>query len=646
MALIEITNLTKIHHDGDKDIPILQNVTFNIEEGEFVAITGPSGSGKSTLMHLIGCLDRASKGSYKLNGTDVSSLNSDALAALRCHTFGFIFQRYNLLDNESALDNVEVPAIYAGTPSDERIKKAQNLLSLLDLKDRFNQFPYQMSGGQQQRVAIARALMNGGYIILADEPTGALDSENGTLVLNHLQKLNQEGHTVIIVTHDPDIATKANRIIRLKDGQIIEDTGSVPNANAIPSLAATKDTSNDGDRFDFDVITEAARIAWRSLKTHGFRSLLAMLGIIIGVASVVTMLAIGNGTKEQILNSLKKMGTNLLLVRSGAPGIRGGGARSLTLNDANAIAKLPYVAYSVPELNKAITIRFQDKAYLTTVTASTQDYPDAHDWPEESGTFFTENDYSRYSPVAVIGQTALKNLFPEYIQPIGQYILIANTPFQVIGVMSAKGATAGGTDLDDTVWIPLTTAFARLFGGQSNVGSIYVEVDHPDELDIVQKDIEKLMQERHGTVDFNVRSLKAIMESAAQTQNNLTWLLGTIALISLIVGGIGVMNIMLVSVSERTREIGIRLANGARSFDIKMQFLTEAIVICTVGGILGVLLGISLALLVRHAGFHVLFSLMPIILSFGSAFITGVVFGYIPARNASKLDPIVALSTE
>lgn len=646
MALIELNKLTKIHHSGDSDVAVLKDITFQIEEGEFVAITGPSGSGKSSLMHIIGCLDRLSGGTYKLNGSDISALSGDALAALRCHTFGFIFQRYNLLNNESALDNVEIPAIYAGKPLDERVERAHQLLATLDLKERSAQFPKQMSGGQQQRVAIARALMNGGYIILADEPTGALDSESGSTVLNLLQQLNDEGHTVIIVTHDPDIAAKAKRIITLKDGHIVNDTGTVSNANAISSLAASKDTSNDGDRFDIDVMSEAIRIALSSLQTNRFRSLLAMLGIIIGIASVVCMMAIGNGTKEDILASLKKMGTNLLVVRSGAPKIRGGGGRNLTLHDATAISKLPFVAHSVPEISREATVRFHDHAYITTVTGSTQDYPEAHDWPEESGSFFTEEDYTRYVPVAVLGKTVVKNLFPDYIAPIGQHILIGNTPFQVIGIMSSKGASPGGTDLDDTVWVPLSTGFARIFGGKSNVGTIYVEVEHPDEIDEVEKDVAKLLLERHGAVDYKVRSLKAIMENAAQTSNNLTWLLAAIALISLVVGGIGVMNIMLVSVSERTREIGIRMANGARSYDIKLQFLTEAVVICTVGGILGILLGIVMALIAKALGFTVSFTWMPILISFGSSFVSGVLFGYIPAKNASRLDPIVALSME
>ena len=652
-ALIELRGLTKTYHAAGLAVEVLHGISLDIQAGEYVAIMGQSGSGKTTLMNLLGCLDVATTGSYRLDGEDVSGLSRDRLALLRRDTFGFIFQRYNLLANATATENVEIPAIYAGLPSAERRTRAREILSSLGLAERLDHRPTQLSGGQQQRVSVARALMNGGRVILADEPTGALDSHSGAEVMALLRALNVAGHTVILITHDLELAQHAARLIEIRDGRIVADTRTANGtSNAVPHGSQRTPLTPLTPRAAAPAaglmpdLVEAVRMAFRSLHANLFRTLLTLLGIIIGVASVVAMLALGDGSKQAVLSRIEAMGTNLLLVRPGARGVRVSGEPvTLLPEDALAIAELPNVAQAVPEYTGGATLRAGNADYIATINSTSEALPLARAWPLARGAFFSAADVASYAPVAVLGQTVAANLYPAGFDPVGSYVLVANIPFQVIGVMAAKGATTSGTDMDDVVFIPITTGRMRLFG-KRYVRTITVQVDDVQRIDATQQAIATLLTARHRKPDFQIRNMADILETAADTQNTLTVLLGSIAAISLLVGGIGVMNIMLVSVTERVREIGVRMATGARTLHILLQFNTEALVVCSVGGVLGVAAGLAVAWLARSLGHPVVFSLAPVLLAFGSAFATGLVFGYLPARKAARLDPVVALSAE
>jgi macrolide transport system ATP-binding/permease protein len=637
--LIELVDIGKTYVNGELAVEVLHGVSLKIYPGEFVAIMGASGSGKSTLMNLLGCLDRPTVGTYLFAGEDISHLDEDGLARLRRDVFGFIFQSYNLISTASATENVEVPAIYAGIPTEQRHARANELLASLGLADRVDHRPNQLSGGQQQRVSIARALMNGGQIILADEPTGALDSRSGTEVMALLKELNAAGHTVILITHDRTVAENANRIIEIKDGDIVADSG----ASIRPDLQVA--TSGTADAGLLAGAGEAMKMAMRALRANLFRTVLTLLGIVIGVGSVVAMLAVGDGAKKAVLDRIGAMGTNLLLVRPGAPNVRGSGSiATLIPEDAEAIAALPNVVAAVPELTGNVTLRAGNIDYQTQANATTEPFPLARDWPAASGTFVNREDVRSYSTVIVLGETVKNILFPD-VDPIGRYVLVNNVPFLVIGTMSPKGATPWGADMDDVAFVPLSTGSLRLFG-QRFVRSFSVQVADLSQIDATQDAITTLLRERHRAVDFQIRNMASIIETASQTQNTLTVLLGSIAAISLLVGGIGVMNIMLVSVTERTREIGIRMATGARTSNILQQFITEAIIVSAIGGIIGVGGGLGVAGALRTFGTPIQFSPWPVALAFGCAFATGLVFGFMPARKAAHLDPVVALSAD
>jgi macrolide transport system ATP-binding/permease protein len=639
--LIELRDLTKTYESGGLAVEVLHGISLAIHEGEFVALMGQSGSGKTTLMNILGCLDRPSTGKYFFAGRDISELDSDSLADLRSTAFGFIFQRYNLIATETATENVEIPAIYAGVPQGQRLERARQLLVQLGLGDRLDYRPTQLSGGQQQRVSIARALMNGGRVILADEPTGALDSKSGAEVMAQLHALHRKGHTIILITHDPGLAAQAERVIQIKDGLIVADSGGKAKAAPPPALPFEK----NGERF-LPELAESVKMALRSLRTNLFRTVLTLLGIIIGVGSVVAMIALGDGSKQSVLSRIQAMGTDLLVVRPGAKNIRlRDEIASLVAADAQAIAELPNVRNSVPEFTRAVTARFGDNDYVTNGNGTTEGYARARNWPLARGTFFSEADVERYAPVAVLGNTVAVNLFAPGDDPIGKYVLINNVPFQVIGVLAEKGATAFGSDMDDVIFVPLSTGRMRLFG-KNYVKAITVQVADVTRIKETEAAIEALLLQRHRKEDFQVRNMASFLETAAETQNTLTILLGSIAAISLLVGGIGVMNIMLVSVTERVREIGVRMATGARMMHIMLQFITEALVVCLIGGAVGVAGGLAAAWIAQRLGSPVVYSVWPVLLAFGSAFAIGLLFGFLPARRAAKLDPVVALATE
>ncbi len=641
--LIELRGVTKTYQSGELAVQVLHGIDLSIFEGEFVAIVGASGSGKSTLMNILGCLDRPTSGAYLFRGEDVSSLERDALAGLRRNDFGFVFQSYNLIATATAAENVEVPALYAGVPPTERHKRANGLLEVLGLSDRGHHRPNQLSGGQQQRVSIARALMNGGRVILADEPTGALDSKSGADVMALLKQLSGAGHTVILITHAADVAANAARVIELRDGFITSDSGSCPPAQLqdLEKLLMPHKSSNLADLF------ESAKSALRALRSNLFRSALTLLGIVIGVASVIAMLAIGDGAKQAVLDRISAMGSNLLLVRPGAPNQRGFRATAtLVPADVQAINKeVSNVLAAVPEQESNATLRYDESDYSTSIMGTSTGFPVARQWNVAEGTFFTEEDEAAYATVAVLGKTVARNLFPEGSSPLGSYVLVNNLIFQVIGVMSERGASPNGQDQDDTVLVPYQTSQLRL-SGQRFLRNVTVAVKDVNRIDETQKQVESLLTARHGTVDFQIRNMASIINTATETQNTMTILLGSIAAISLLVGGIGVMNIMLVSVTERTREIGIRMATGARTGNILQQFLIEALVVSALGGMIGVVFGIGVTAVIGVLGTPVKYALSPVLLAFGCSFATGLIFGYLPARKAAGLDPVVALASE
>ncbi|MDO8271464.1 MAG: MacB family efflux pump subunit [Gammaproteobacteria bacterium] len=633
---------------GGVEVRALRGIDLKIHVGEFVAIVGQSGSGKSTMMNILGCLDKPTAGTYLFGGRDIRDFGPDDLAWLRREAFGFVFQSYNLLPHSTALENVEIPAIYAGLNGTERRLKAEALLTSLGLGERMDHRPSQLSGGQQQRVSIARAMINGGNIILADEPTGALDSKSGVEVINLLKSLARQGHTVIIITHDPKLAEHADRIIEFSDGVVVSDRHrerpDVPrgsNSKLRELLMSRRAPS------PLAGVGEAIRMALSSLTANTFRTILTLLGIVIGVASVVAMLAIGEGASREIVERISSIGTNMLTLQPARVEGRRNAPSTLTFDDADAIAEsIPNVLGTLPEIQGNYTVRFGRQDYSTTVTANTESMPEIRSWPLARGVYFTREDSETYASVAVLGATVADEMFPDGSDPLGEFILIRNVPFQIIGVLTRKGGSGfGGSDQDDAVFVPLKTGALRLFGTRV-ARSISVAVADIDQIGTTEANLLEFMTVRHGTQDFRVFNSAELLDTVSASQDVFTMLLGSIGAISLLVGGIGVMNIMLVSVTERTREIGIRMATGARQFDILSQFLSEAIVVSALGGILGVAIGVGIGLVLERVGAPIAFTSGPMVLAFCCAAGTGLVFGFMPARKAARMDPVVALANE
>nr|WP_314605526.1 MacB family efflux pump subunit [uncultured Janthinobacterium sp.] len=644
--LIELAGIRKRYggHDGAPAVEVLRGLTLSIGAGEFVAIVGASGSGKSTLMHLLGCLDRPSDGTYRFAGQDVASLNPDELAWLRREAFGFVFQGYHLIATESARENVEVPALYAGMPATARHARSEALLKRLGLGERLDHRPNQLSGGQQQRVSIARALMNGGRIILADEPTGALDSSSGAEVMALLGELADAGHTIILITHDRKVAAQARRVIEISDGEIVADSGAVAipaTSTALPPLDMSRAAHDTGASLGTELL-DAARAAWRVLWINRFRTGLTLLGIVIGVASVIVMLAIGLGTRQQVMAQLGAFGSNLLYMASRGESSRIPG-RSITLADLDALKDVPGISHVLPNVTGNKVIRHGNLDVQTYVRGTGPALPQIQTWPVGKGGFFTEEDEREMATVAVLGAHLAEKLMPDVPNPVGQSILIGNVPFQVIGVMSAKGALTGEKDEDDVLLLPFSTAGIRVFGQREPTYTV-MAVDDVKRVTEVEAAVDATMFERHRIRDYGISNAAASIAAEAKTQDNMTMMLSLIAAVSLVVGGIGVMNVMLMTVRERTREIGIRMATGARRRDILRQFLTEAVLVSVVGGVAGIVVGVTVAglLLVWHV--PVIFSLSAIAGAFACAVVTGLVFGFMPARKASGLDPVVALA--
>ncbi|MFM2469293.1 MacB family efflux pump subunit [Burkholderia cenocepacia] len=677
--LLKLAAVTRRFPAGDKDVVVLNNVNLSIDAGEIVAIVGASGSGKSTLMNILGCLDHPSEGTYTVGGRDTHMLDSDELAQLRREHFGFVFQRYHLLPHVDAVANLEMPAIYAGTARAERHARARALLARLGLADRAHHRPGQLSGGQQQRVSIARALMNGGQVILADEPTGALDTKSGQDVIRILHELNALGHTIVIVTHDKAVARHARRIIEISDGEIVADrqnrhyaealaevgigaadvaetpaetaaeTASSPAPHDAPPPADT-DPGPRAPRFAAGTgrFAEACRMAWIALVSHRLRTLLTMLGIIIGITSVVSIVAVGEGAKRYMLEEIGSIGTNTISLY---PGADWGDSRADTIQtlvpaDVVALAEQPYVDSATPETSRTLLLRFRNVNVNALVSGVGERYFQARGMRFALGVAFDDDAVRRQAQVAVIDQNTRRKLFGATRNPVGEVILVDNVPCVVIGVTADK-KSAFGSVKSLNVWVPYTTASGRLFG-QRYLDSITVRVRDGQPSAAAEKSLEKLMIQRHGRKDFFTYNMDSVVKTVEKTGQSLTLLLSLIAVISLVVGGIGVMNIMLVSVTERTREIGIRMAVGARQSDILQQFLVEAVLVCLLGGTIGIALSFGLGALFSMfvAQWKMVFSAGAIVTAFVCSTLTGVIFGFMPARNASRLDPIDALARD
>jgi len=648
--MIELKQIKKIYQMGGEPLEILKGIDLSIDEGEFVAIIGPSGSGKSTLMHILGLLDKPTSGSFKLFGKEISDMNDSQTAYLRAKIIGFVFQQFNLLAKMNVRENVELPQIYLGEDGDA--DAAERRLAQVDLSDRLDHKPNQISGGQQQRVSIARALVNNPKIIFADEPTGNLPSNQSKEIIEIFRKMNREqGITVVLVTHSDEIAAAADRKITIRDGMILSDERRIPKAEISGKGGVS--------------VPQNFRLTWRELKenlsssvtsiiSNKMRSLLTMLGIIIGVGALIAMLAVGNGAQKSIEKQMASMGTNLLGVMSnwrskGGVSMSRGSVSRITLDDLKIFRNINNVTGVDGEVSGNVQVVYGNKNTNTSLNGVQYEYARMRNSQPYYGRFFSEDEDNRLSKVCLLGQTVVTDIFG-HENPVGKTVKINRKNFTVIGVLPKKGAQ-GPRDQDDVVVVPLNTAM-RILLGSRYLGSVWLEVSDYNLMGQVEKDVIAAYRKKHKTppanddpiTTMNMADMQAMMTSTVSTFGTL---LGIIAGISLIVGGIGIMNIMLVSVSERTKEIGLRKAIGATKRAVLLQFLIEAIIVSILGGIIGILFGIaSSVLLAKMAKWAISISPSSVMMAFGFSAMVGIIFGYLPARKASRLSPIEALRYE
>jgi macrolide transport system ATP-binding/permease protein len=652
MSLIELNNISKTYYLGSIDVPVLHEVSLSIERGEFVSIMGHSGSGKSTLLNILGLLDKPTSGTFYLASKEVSKLSDDELAALRNKFMGFIFQQFNLLPRMSARENVALPTIYSG--KGKAHSNEVELLTRVGLAERIFHKPNELSGGQQQRVAIARSLVNNPLLLLADEPTGNLDSKSTAEIINIIKELNTAGITIIMVTHEPDFAQVASRVIKLEDGRIVSDTRS----RETKQFPATDSAGGNGTSHS---VANLARMkeyfmqAMRSLLSNKTRSILSILGVLIGVASLIAMLALGRGAQEEVSKRIASLGSNLLMIRAssanrGGVALEAGTVTRFTIQDANEIReRIPGIDKVVPYVTGRGQVTYNGKNCNTSIEGTSADYTIVHSAVPTTGRFFTDREAVTRTRVAVIGKTVADQLF-DGENPIGKFIKIKRIDFQVIGMLPVKGAS-GFRDEDDKIDIPINTAMYRLLGKEF-IDYMDVQVTSADLMDDVSDRITTLLVALHRlpparSDTINIRNMADIQETISATTKAFSYLLGGIAFISLLVGGIGIMNIMLVSVTERTREIGLRKAIGANNKDVLFQFVIEAVVVCMVGGIIGISLGSGISLgMAKFAGWSTRVTLSSVMLSFTFSVLTGLVFGLWPAQKAAQLNPIDALRHE
>ena len=686
-VVIEVEDLAKSYRMGDVVVEALRGVSLRIGRGEFVAIMGASGSGKSTLMHLLGCLDRPSRGSYRFEGRDVSRESEPALAELRSRRIGFVFQSFNLLPRTSALENVALPLLYAARRTDGTAR-AKAALGSLGLAGRERNQPSQLSGGQQQRVAVARALINEPALLLADEPTGNLDSAAAAELMTTLQRLNRErGLTIVLVTHEPDMAAYADRIVTLRDGAILSDERRHERASPPPPpdepVRAPRSSSEPHAALAFAGM--ALRTAAQAIGRNKLRSALTMLGIFVGVAALITMVAVGQGANRAVIAQIESLGSNLVVVLPGASttgGVRAGfgSATTLRVADADAIQRdAPAVANVSYLLRAAAQAQYGGSNWNTTVQGVSPSFLDIQRWPLVAGRGIDPEEQRRAARVCLIGQTVLHNLFGPHESPIGATLLVKGVPLEVIGLLSPLGQSGFGRDQDDVILVPFSTAESKVLGvaaptlASTAPGPVYVSRPNPfgvqpkltgfvnlifvqaksaERVDEALGQVTQILATRHriapGSLpDFDVRNISQVTQAREGSSRVMAGLLAAVASVSLLVGGIGIMNILLVSVTERTREIGIRMAIGARRVHVLLQFLVEAVLLSGIGGLAGIVLGVALSAGISAlAGWPTELSAAAITGGFLFSAAVGVFFGWYPARRAALLNPIEALRWE
>jgi len=658
MEIIRLENVKKIYKLGSVEVLALDDISLSIKQGEFVSIMGPSGSGKSTLLYLLGLLDKPTFGKYYLFNNDISKFQEKQLAVLRNNFFGFVFQNYNLLSRISALENVLLPLIYSDVNHFKEKNKefAMKLLSQLGLKERLYHKPTELSGGQQQRVAIARALINNPKVLLADEPTGNLDSKSASEIIEIFKNLNSQGITIIMVTHEPDLASVAKRIIKLRDGMIVADEVVEKNKENFSLQSEKKQQISlpKPKTLSFSKIKDYFLESQKALLANKIRTILSILGVVVGVASLIAMLSLGQGAQEQVKKQIANLGSNLLIVhpaarRIGGVAVESTAIRGMTLEDFKAIKVLPEVESVSPIVQGRAQVVYGGKNWNTRIEGVSSEFQYMRNSVPQKGRFFTEEEVNLRARVAIIGEEIVNQLFPNQ-EPVGEFIKINRIDFQVIGILPKKGMS-GWRNEDDKVSIPYTTAMFRLFGTEF-ISEFSVKVKEGYDLNETGEKIKKVLLKLHRLPEtktelIDVRNLAEIQQTITETTKTFSFLLGSIAFVSLLVGGIGIMNIMLVSVTERTREIGLRKSIGANNTDILLQFIIESIFICILGGIIGILLGCGISVLLSAvAKWNTKIVLPSIVLSFSFSVIVGLIFGIWPAKKASQLNPIEALRYE
>ena len=645
-ALIELKGISRHFVSGSESVAVLKNISLSIHCGEMVAIIGASGSGKSTLMNIIGCLDKPTQGEMRIMNVPTGTADSAQLAQLRSQFIGFIFQRYHLIPYLTAQENVSIPALYTAMPAAERERRSEHLLTRLGLAARMSYRPSQLSGGQQQRVSIARALMNGANIILADEPTGALDSNSGQELMAILHGLHQAGHTLIIVTHDRAIARQCQRIIKISDGEIVAD-GENPEWEKAPIKASLPVAVATGRSPAWRGVKESIRMAWRSLLGHRGRAFLSMLGIIIGISSVVSSVAVGEGARQNILSQISQLGSSTLEILPGLSWepMHPQFERALKISDVERLQRQPYVDSLSPVVSKSAMAVRGGKQVPTSLSGVSEGYFDVLGTVFSAGHRFTQQDVAEGEPVIVIDSNIKNTLFPQQDPPLGQIIQLAGVPYRVVGVADHSGPKYAGDPLQ--AWMPYTSLLQRM-SGDKPLSSITLRVADGYSIDNVQLSVEKLLEREHGQRDFFTLTNDQMTKAIQSASDSMTLLITAIAGISLLVGGVGVMNIMLVSVTERTHEIGIRLSVGARPSDIMRQFLIEAMVICSLGGAIGIVASATAGLVFAQItdAFTMVFTWQPIVMACAFSALIGLGFGFVPARNAARLHPTEALARE
>ncbi len=655
-SMLELVDVHRTYLIGESTVNALRGVSLTIEQGEFVAIMGASGSGKSSLLQILGLLDNPDKGEYRIFGNNVNTMTEDEQAGVRNNVAGFVFQQFHLLKRMDIVDNVRLPYIYSGLKGNFR-KEAIDRLKMVGLEPRIDHTPNQLSGGEQQRVAIARALVRDPLIIFADEPTGNLDTKNSAEIMKILQGLHAEGKTIIMVTHENEIAEYAGRVITMRDGVIVSDERK-QGKEAFLAVAAKSS-------FDIHGATKGSLLqdgrvmgfiaqAFQSILANKMRSFLSVLGILVGVASVIAMMALGEGAKASMQEQLKSMGSNMLSIRAGSAKIRGaaqgaGAVARFTFPDVDEIASLhTLVKNASGVVNGVGRLVYSNKNWSSSLTGVGYDYGTMRAAIPSIGRWFTREEIQTREKVVIIGVTVVKELFGS-TNPLGKTIKINRINFTVIGIAPAKGFS-GSQDEDDVVIIPVNTAMYRVLG-KNYLSGIFVEAASPNLIEQTKSAISALIIKRHrlkqGDDSFNIRDMTEIQKMLSSTTQTMSLLLGSIAAISLVVGGIGIMNIMLVSVTERTREIGLRKAIGARKNDIMLQFLVESVGMTVSGGFIGVILGIAISLILSFfAGWTVITSPISVVLATAFSALTGIFFGLWPARKAAALKPVEALRYE